>query len=119
MRDARPFEEKFREVLSSHSDVMVEQGIPVEVLEAQAGRAIYAKGGNRRLPVSFTYRLTRNGKPLYIRLWKRYEEYDYAANRQVRAYCDMNGIKVLDFFEYMPNAITYMQERIDSALAAL
>ncbi len=115
-RDARPFDEKLKEILAERGDVRIEEFVPVDEIEMQAGKQIYARGGNRCAPEAFNYKLSGNGKVVYIRVWRYYAVYDHAANRQVRAYCDMNGIKVLDFFEYLPNGVNYMRERILAAL---
>ena len=115
--DARPFDVKFREVVASYPGCQIDQNIPPDFLEAQAGRQIYKRGGNRCLPDPFTYVITFNGKSVYIRFWKRYEDYDHVANRAIRMHCDLNGIKVLDFFDRLPNGVNYIKMRIDEALA--
>ncbi len=114
-KDARPFDVKLKEVLAERSDVRVEEFVPVDEIEVVAGKQIY-KRGNCATPDAFTYKLSANGKAVYIRVWKKYLTYDHVANRQVKTYCDMNGIKVLDFFEYLPNGVNYMRERILEAL---
>lgn len=116
--DARPFDVKFREVVAAYQGCQVDQNIPPDFLEAQAGRQIYQRGGNRCLPDPFTYVITYNGKSVYVRFWKRYEDYDHVANRAIRMHCDLNGIKVLDFFDRLPNGVNYIRMRIDEALAA-
>ena len=114
-KDARSFDVKLKEVLAERSDIMIEEFVPVDEIELQAGKQIY-KRGNCATPDAFTYKLSANGKSVYIRVWKKYLTYDHVANRQVKTYCDMNGIKVLDFFEYLPNGVNYMRERILEAL---
>ncbi|MCR5250820.1 MAG: hypothetical protein K6E50_09475 [Lachnospiraceae bacterium] len=117
MRDGRPFDVKLREVIAAYPGAVIETGIPADALELRAGKEIYARGGNRCEPKDISYRILVNGKELFIRLWKDYAVYDHCANRQIKMYCDLNGILMLDFFDYLPNALTYMQERIASALA--
>lgn len=115
-RDARSFDEKLNEILQAYPDVSVDREIPAEAFEQQAGCPVFARGGNRCLPDPFSYRLRRGGREFFIRLWKRYEVYDHAANRQIRAFCDSKGIPVLDFFEYLPNGFEYMRMRVAAML---
>ena len=115
-QDSRPFDVKLHDVTSAIPGCQVEFNISPDYLEAKAGHQIYARGGNRCLPQNFDYMLSYNGKSVYIRLWKKYTEYDHAANRAIRVYCDMNGIKVLDFFDYLPNGVNYIRQRVVEAL---
>ena len=114
--DARPFDEKLKEVLAGLGNVSVQEFVPVDEVETPAGKQIYTRGGNRCAPEAFSYKLMLNGKFVYIRLWKYYSSYNHSANREIKEYCDKSGIKVLDFFEYLPNGVNYMRERIGSAL---
>ncbi len=114
--DSRSFDEKFNEIMRAYPDVSVDREIPAEAFEQQAGCMVFARGGNRCLPDPISYRLRRGGREYYIRLWKRYEKYDHAANRQIRAFCDSKGIPMLDFFEYLPNGFEYMRGRIAGML---
>lgn len=113
--DGRPFDEKFKEIVASMPGCSVEYEVSPDFLELQAGRQIYARGGNRCPADNFTYVLSYNGKQVYIRLWEEYSVYDHAANRAVGAYCMQMGMKVLDFFDYMPNGVNYMRDRIMQA----
>ena len=115
-QDSRPFDVKLHDVTSAIPGCQVDFNISPDFLEAQAGRQIYKRGGNRCLPQDFNYVLSYNGKSVYIRLWKRYPEYDHVANRAIRAHCDLNGIKVLDFFDYLPNGVNYIRQRVVEAL---
>ncbi len=115
-QDARPFDVKLHDVTSALPGCQVDLNIAPDYLEAQAGRQIYARGGNRCLPQDFNYILTYNGKSVIIRLWKKYTEYDHAANRAIRTYCEMNGIRILDFFDYLPNGVNYIRQRVVEAL---
>ena len=115
-QDSRPFDVKLHDVTSAIPGCQVDFNISPDFLEAQAGRQIYARGGNRCLPQNFDYMLSYNGKSVYIRLWKRYPEYDHVANRAIRMHCDLNGIKVLDFFDYLPNGVNYIRQRVVEAL---
>ncbi len=117
--DSRSFDDKMNEILRAYTDIAVDREVPAEAFEQQAGCMIWARGGNRCMPEPFSYRIRRNGKECYVRLWKRYETYDHAANRRIRAYCDSNGIPVVDFFEYLPNGLEYMRGRIAAALDRL
>ena len=114
--DARPFDEKLKEVLAELGDVRVEEFIPVDEIEMQAGRKIYTRGGGRCEPDAISYKLSCNGNVVYLRLWKYYAYYNHSANREIKEYCDKSGIKMLDFFDYLPNGVNYMRERIASAL---
>ncbi|MBQ8923565.1 MAG: hypothetical protein IJ053_02105 [Lachnospiraceae bacterium] len=96
----------------------IESNISPAVIESFAGREIYTRGGNYAAPDNISYGIVSNGATiLYIRLWKDYSVYDHAANRQIKTYCDRNGIKMLDFFDYLPNEIGYMTDRIKQTLA--
>ena len=116
--DARPFDEKLQEVVMALGGSAVVPDISPDLLEARIGRQLYPRGGKYRLPQDFTYAVVLNGRTIYIRLWKTYQEYNHIANRNIRSFCDSNGIKVLDFFEYLPNGVGYMKQRISDAFAA-
>ena len=45
-----------------------------------------------------------------------YEYYDHTANRQIKKFCDQNGVKMLDFFNYLPNDYDYMEQRIRNTI---
>ena len=47
-----------------------------------------------------------------VNLWYSYEDYKHKANRMLKEYCVSNDLKVVDFFDYMPNEYEYMKERI-------
>ncbi|MCR4584999.1 MAG: hypothetical protein K5686_04680 [Lachnospiraceae bacterium] len=114
--DGRTFDEKLKEILAGRADVRIEEHVPVDDVEMHAGKQIYTRKGNYCLPDAFSYKLSCGGKVLYIRLWDTYAYYNHAANRQVKEYCDSQGIGVLDFFNYLPNGVNYMRERILAAL---
>ena len=114
--DTRAFDDKLKEILAEIAGVQVSEFVPVDEIEMQAGKNIYTRGGGRCAPEAFSYKLSAGGRTVYIRLWKYYGVYNHSANREVKEYCDKNGIKVLDFFEYLPNGTGYMRERITSAL---
>ena len=40
--------------------------------------------------------------------------YNCVVNREVLANCNKYGVKVIDFFDYMPNEYNYMKERIEN-----
>ena len=113
----RPFNEKLSEIISGLG-YGIETNISPAVIESYAGREIYTRGGNYAAPDNISYGIVSNGATiLYIRLWKDYSVYDHAANRQIKKYCDRNGIKMLDFFDYLPNEVGYMTDRIKQTLA--
>lgn len=38
--------------------------------------------------------------------------YTRRANREIKDFCDANGVGMLDFFDYLPNEESYMEQRI-------
>ena len=112
-----PFKDKLTEIVSGLG-YSIETNISPAVIESFAGREIYTRGGNYAAPDHISYGIVSNGATvLYIRLWRDYSVYDHAANRQIKVYCDRNGIKMLDFFDYLPNETDYMTDRIKKTLA--
>lgn len=111
--ESASFDEKLKGVVDELTGITVEKNINPDIFEQQSGQTIYARGGNRCAPDWISYKLTKeNGQILYIRFWDYYETYDHVANRQIRAYCDAHGIRLLDFFDHLPNRYGYMKKRI-------
>lgn len=111
------FEEKLQVILQNAGNYELKKDILPDTLEQEFGREIYTRGGNRCQPDKFTYGIYKGSERiLYIRLWDFYSDYARAANRQIKSFCDANRIKMLDFFDYMPNEENYMEQRIREQL---
>lgn len=114
----RSFDEKLKSVLGSLGVFEIRTNVPVEELEQEAGTQLYTRGGCYAKPDAMSYVLYEGGeRALVINLWWEYKYYNHYANREIAQYCKNSGIKVLDFFDYLPNEIDYMEERIRKALA--
>lgn len=115
--DNRNFDAKFREIVSKLGTYEIRTNVFPDELEQEAGTQIYTRGGCYAKPDDFSYVLYKDGqRVLVVNLWWVYESYKHTANREIRRYCDSNGIKVLDFFDYLPNEVSYMEDRIRAAL---
>lgn len=116
----KSFHEKLNGILLYEGNTCeMRQSIPAEELEAQFAQSIFTRSGGRCAPNAISYGIYKNGAPvLYIRLWDSYADYNHTANRQVKAFCDSRGIKMLDFFNYLPNEESYMAERIRTNLVS-
>lgn len=111
------FDAKLASVLKKIGEYEVRKDISPDILEQESGAQIYTRGGCYCKPNNFTYSLYQDGKRvLIINLWDFYQDYKHFANREIREYCAGNGIKMLDFFDYLPNEIGYMEQRISEAL---
>lgn len=115
--DTRSFDAKLTAVLKNIGEYEVRRNISPDTLEQEAGMKIYTRGGCYSKPDNFTYTLYQDGRRvLIINLWYVYPEYNHFANREIRKYCAANGIKMLDFFNYLPNEVGYMEQRIREAI---
>ena len=115
--DRRSFDEKLKEIAAQLGINISTAGVHPDELEREFGQSIYARGGVYAPPEIIPYKLeTGGGKILYIRIWKDYNRYDRAANRQIKKFCDKNSVNMLDFFDYLPNDYDYMAQRIQAAL---
>jgi len=115
--DRRSFDEKLKEIATQMGVIISTAGVHPDELEREFGQSIYARGGVYAPPDIIPYKLeTGEGKILYIRIWKDYTRYDRTANRQIKKFCDQNGVKMLDFFNYLPNDYDYMEQRIGNAI---
>lgn len=113
--DDREFDEKLRDVIDriGNGEYEIVQNIAPEELERRCGAEIYTRKGTHAKPDKITYELTRFGATvLYIRLWYSYSDYNHESNREIKRYCDSHGVKMLDFFDYLPNEVIYMENRI-------
>ena len=115
--DNRSFDQKLQAILQNLGEYEVRRNISPDELEQEAGREIYTRGGCYAKPDDLSYVLYKDGQHiLVINLWCTYTSYKHMANREIKAYCTNNGIKVLDFFDYLPNEADYMEERICTQL---
>ena len=115
--DKRSFEEKLQVVLQNAGDYELRKNILPDTLEQEFGQEIYTRGGNRCNPDKITYGIYQGGnRILLIRLWDFYSDYARAANRQIKDFCANNHVKMIDFFNYLPNEETYMEQRIREQL---
>ena len=113
LEDNRNFDMKFTQIMNGLEGYEVQRGFSPDALEADAGRQIYSRGGCFAKPDMFTYVISKDGERKgFVNLWDTYESYKHTANRELKNYCDSNGIKMVDFFEYLPNEYGYMEERI-------
>ncbi len=110
------FEEKLQIILQNAGNYELRKIVSPDELEQEFGQQIYSRNGCCR-PESITYGIYQDGnRILLIRLWKDYSFYNRKANRQIKQYCDANGVRMLDFFEYLPNEEDYMEQRIREQL---
>lgn len=114
--DSRSFQAKFQEIIQKAGSFELQKNVPAEELEQQYGK-IWTRGASYAKPDAISYVVCKNGAPvLYIRHWLDYGSYDHTANREIKRFCDSYGIKMLDFFDYLPNRMDYMTERINACL---
>ena len=114
--DYRSFEQKLTDILQSAGSYELRKKISIDELEQQYGQ-IWNRKRRYALPEAISYAVCVNGAPvLYIRLWNDYGCYSRVANREIKQFCDTYGVKMLDFFDYLPNRADYMAERITANL---
>lgn len=113
----KSFEQKLNEVLTNIGSYDIRKNVTPDELEREAGKAIYTRGGCYALPDAFSYAVYQGEtRVAYINNWETYEAYKHFANREIKSYCESNGIKVIDFFDYLPNEIGYMEDRLRGLL---
>lgn len=111
--DNRSFDMKFLQIIQSIGGYEFIRDYSPEAFEAEVGIPLYPKNGCYVEPDNFTYVLLKNGERKgIVNLWYSYGDYKHVANRKIKEYCVNNGIKVIDFFDYLPNEYGYMEERI-------
>lgn len=116
-RQSLTFDEKLKGIVEKLGYNLL-QDISIADLENKAGQEIYTRGRGGYDPQDISYAICEGGQEiLYIRYWEFYNEYNRSANREVKAYCDSNGIKMLDFFDHLPNEEDYMSKRIQNTLS--
>lgn len=115
-RNEKSFEEKLLTVLQNAGNYELRKAIAPEELEQEYGAEIYTRGGCYCTPNAISYGIYKDGRRvLLIRLWQN-QYYRRMANRQIKSFCSANGIKLLDFFEHLPNEEDYMEQRIREQL---
>jgi len=115
--DDKSFAEKLPEVLKKIGNFEVQKNISPDVIEQEAGFELYKRGGCYRLPKDISYAIYKDGqRVLFINVYDSYQVYTHMANRKIKDYCDQNGTPMMDFFEYMPNELGYMEDRIRKAI---
>ena len=113
----KSFDEKLRLILQNAGRYELREYISPDTLEKEFGQKIYTRGGGRYEPEDITYGIYQGGnRVLFIRFWDSYCEYARVANREIKSFCDANNVKMLDFFEYLPNEEDYMDQRIREQL---
>lgn len=112
----KSFEEKLQLALQRAGDYELRSNISPDELEQEIGQEIYSRRGCKR-PENISYGVYQNGdRVLLVRFWSEYGLYDRKANRQIQVFCKDRGIKMLDFFEYLPNEENYVDQRIRANL---
>lgn len=112
----KSFEEKLQTALSRAGSYELRSNISPEELEQEFGQEIFTRKGCKR-PENITYGVYQNGdRILLVRLWSDYARYAHRANWQIKDFCENRGIKMLDFFEYLPNEENYVDQRIRANL---
>ncbi len=120
--DNRSFEEKLTQVIGEAGNYEIRQNIALAQLEQEFGEDMYVHGRSNCYckPDDISYGIYQDGKRvLLIRLWPYYELYNHAANREVWKYCREHQIRILDFYDYLPNEESYMADRIRRELDSL
>ena len=111
------FEDKVQAAIATDGTYELEKDLSISQLENELGREVYTRKNGTASPDNISFVIRSEGNPvLYIRYWKAYQKYNHAANREIKGFCDNNGIKMLDFFAYLPNEDGYVADRIQSAL---
>lgn len=112
----KSFEEKLQAILQNAGNYELQRNLSPDDLEQEFGEEIYTRSGCKR-PDNITYGIYQNGdRVLLIRFWEEYASYNHRANRQIKEFCDANHVKMLDFFAYLPNEESYMDQRIRTNL---
>lgn len=111
--EERSFDEKLRTILQNAGNYELRESISPDELEQEFGREIYERKGYYCQPDNITYGIYKDGRRvLLIRLWQEQRLYRHRANRQIKDFCFTYGIKILDFFDHLPNEEDYMEDRI-------
>ena len=114
--DKRAFDVKFREAVASIAGVSIEENVSPETVESGLGKSVIVRKGTYSAPSKIAFAVNANGKTIYVRNFKKYSEYARTNNRILRSECEKNGIPMLDFFDYLPNNVGYIKNRITSKI---
>ena len=117
--DNRSFDEKLTKVIEEAGNYEIRRNIALSELEQELGVDVYVHGRSHCYcePDDISYGIYREGRRvLLIRLWDFYGQYNHAANREVWNCCKDHQVKILDFYDYLPNEEGYMAERIRKEL---
>lgn len=113
----KSFDEKLVSIIQNAGSYELRRNISPDELEKEFGREVYTRGNRYCNPDNITYAVYEGGnRILYIRLWETYQDYSHVTNREILKFCRENGVKMLDFFDYLPNEEYYMVERIKEQL---
>ncbi len=118
-QDYRSFDEKLTKVVKEAGDYEIRRRVTLRELEQELGEDIYVHDRSRCYcePDDISYGIYQDGRRvLLIRLWDDYVQYNHAANREVWTYCNDHQVKILDFYDYLPNEEGYMTDRIRKEL---
>lgn len=115
--DDASFDRKIEEAVSQMPSCSLKEKMSIDDFEKALGCQIYTRGRSQNTPADIDYVVSKNGTDiLYIRLWSTYNEYCRVSNREITDYCKNNGIKMVDFFEYLPNRYNYIKSRIEKTI---
>ena len=115
-RDWDPLDTKIRQAVEEIEGCSIKGSISGDEFEQLMGCQIFVRGGCFAAPSDMMV-ISKNGEDvLYIRSWRDYTLYTRLANRKIRRYCEDKGIKILDFFEYLPNRYNYVKDRIEKTI---
>ncbi len=112
------FDMKIKKAVEDISGCELKGKISGEEFEKRMGCQVYKRGNSHAAPSDISYVVAKDGEDvLYIRFWYGYTPYDRSANREIRKYCELNGVKLLDFFDNLPNRYYYIKDRIEKTIA--
>lgn len=115
--DKLEFSVKLRRIIESAGDYQIIEKVSPDELEQECGHEIYPRGVHYAEPDDISFKIMKGGeRVLYIRLWHSSGDYNHVANLKIKYFCEDNGIKILDFFENLPNRYDYMEKRIKEKL---
>lgn len=115
--DNRSFDEKLRQILENAGITSVRTNVSVDDVSAERGCQLYTLQPGCRKPSAISYVIYRDEQPvMFIRAWMDYSEYNRLCNRQIIDNCKVAGIQLQDYFLYLPNEYSYMEERVGNGL---
>lgn len=115
--DNRSFDEKLRQILENAGITSVRTNVSVDDVSAERGCQLYTLQPGCHKPSAISYVIYRDEQPvMFIRAWMDYSEYNRLCNRQIIDNCKVAGIQLQDYFLYLPNEYSYMEERVGNGL---